>query len=126
MRKRYQVYKCEICGNIVQILHGGVGSLVCCNKPMKLITELSGAEEQGFEKHVPVVEHIENGIKVKVGSTPHPMNEDHFIEWIEIIDGDNIYRKHLEPDTAPEAVFDIKSENIIVREYCSVHSMWKN
>lgn len=124
MRKRYQVYKCEVCGNIVQILHGSVGTLVCCNKPMRLFEEKT--DEDGKEKHVPVIDKLENGIKVKIGSIPHPMEENHYVEWIEVIAGDKICRKHLSPGDAPEAIFNIIAEDIIAREYCSVHGHWRS
>ena len=124
MRKRYEVYKCEICGNIVQVLHGGVGSMICCNKPMKLLGELT--EEQGKEKHVPVIEKIDGGVKVKVGSIPHPMDENHYIEWIEVISDDRICRKHLNPGDKPEAEFQIKGNTLKVREFCTVHGQWRN
>jgi superoxide reductase len=91
---------------------------------MRLLNE--SIDESGSEKHVPVVESIEEGIKVKVGSIPHPMEEDHYIEWIEVISGDTIFRKHLNPNDVPEAIFKTKNENIIAREYCSVHGQWRN
>ena len=124
MRKRFEVYKCDVCGNIVQVLHGGVGSMICCSKPMKLLDELT--EEQGKEKHVPVIEKIDGGVKVKVGSIPHPMEENHYIEWIEVIAGDKIWRKHLNPDDKPEAEFKIQSETLKAREFCTVHGQWRN
>lgn len=124
MRKRYQVYKCEVCGNIVQVLHGGVGSMICCNRPMKLLDEQT--KEAGSEKHVPIIEQTNDGILVKVGSIQHPMDPDHYIEWIEVISGDKIYRKHLEPGMAPEVNFKIDGNESIAREYCTVHGMWRS
>ncbi|MEM1513806.1 MAG: desulfoferrodoxin [Candidatus Thermoplasmatota archaeon] len=122
MAKRYEVYKCEICGNIVEVLHGGKGQLVCCGQPMKLMEEKK--EEQGYEKHLPVVEKVGNEIVVKVGSVPHPMEEKHFIEMIEIITKDEkIMRKYLNPGEKPEARFpalEIKE----AREYCNIHGLW--
>ncbi len=123
MRKRYQIYKCEICGNIVEVLHGGVGTMICCNKPMTLQVEKT--EDPGLEKHVPVVEEIENGIKVRVGSVPHPMEEDHYIEWIEIISEDVIERKYLQPTDPPEAIFIAPVNELLVREFCTVHGLWR-
>jgi superoxide reductase len=82
MTKKGQIYKCEICGNIVEVLDEGVGELVCCGQPMKLIEEKT--EDEGKEKHVPIIERNEEGVKIKVGSVPHPMTEEHYIEWIEI------------------------------------------
>jgi len=123
MTKKSQVYKCEICGNIVQVLHSAKGELVCCGQPMKLMEEKT--QEEGKEKHVPVVEKTDGGIKVKVGSTPHPMEEKHYIEWIEVeVDG-KVYCKFLSPGNPPEAEFPIKEEKFSVREYCSIHGLWK-
>lgn len=118
-----EVYKCNVCGNIVEVLHAGVGQLVCCGQPMELLKEKT--EDEGKEKHVPVTEKTENGVKVKVGSVPHPMEEDHHIEWIEVIADDKVYRKFLKPGEKPEAEFEIKAENIEAREYCNVHGLWK-
>ncbi|NQT84748.1 desulfoferrodoxin, partial [bacterium] len=98
MTERLQVYKCEICGNIVEVLHEGAGELVCCGQPMKLYVE--NTVDAAREKHVPVVEETEGGIKVKVGSVPHPMGEEHYIEWIEIIAGGKAYRQFLNPEAA--------------------------
>jgi len=123
MTKLKEVYKCDICGNIVEVLHTGVGELVCCDEPMKLLNEK--VEDVGSEKHVPVIEKTSNGYKVKVGSIPHPMEEQHYIEWIELIADGVIYRKHLKPGQAPEAEFCIKAEQVMAREYCNVHGLWK-
>lgn len=119
-----QVFKCNICGNIVEVLHGGKGQLVCCNKPMELLTE--NTVDAALEKHVPVVEKTENGVKVKVGSVAHPMEEKHYIEWVEIISGDKIFRKWLKPGEVPEAVFAIDADDIVAREYCNLHGLWKS
>jgi len=124
MTQKLQIYKCEICGNIVEVLHQGKGQLVCCGKPMKLMEEKT--EEQGKEKHLPVVEKMDKGIKVKVGFIPHPMEEKHYIEWIEVEANDKVYRKFLFPGNPPEAEFFIKAEKISVREYCSIHGLWKS
>ena len=123
MTEQNQVYKCNVCGNIVEILHAGVGGLVCCGQPMELLKEKS--EDEGQEKHVPVIEKTDMGIKVKVGSIPHPMEDNHHIEWIEVIADGKVYRKFLKPGEQPEAEFEIKSENVQVREYCNVHGLWK-
>lgn len=122
MTEKLQIYKCSVCGNIVEVLHAGVGQLVCCGKPMELQAEK--AEEEGTEKHLPVVEKTEKGIKVKVGSVPHPMEDKHYIEWIEVIAGRKAYRKFLNPGEPPEAEFEL-SEYEAVREYCNIHGMWK-
>ncbi len=123
MTKKLQIYKCNICGNIVEMLHEGAGELVCCNEPMQLFEEK--AEDQGREKHVPVIEKLDNGIKVKVGDVPHPMEEKHHIEWIEVLDGDKAFRIFLHPGMAPEAVFDCLPENVTAREYCNIHGLWR-
>ncbi|MBA3037912.1 MAG: desulfoferrodoxin [Desulfobacterium sp.] len=123
MAKRLEVYKCEVCGHIIEILHGGAGELVCCGKPMKLIVE--NTVDAAKEKHVPVIEKISGGIKVKVGSVAHPMEEKHFIEWIEIIADGKVYRQYLNPGQAPEAIFNIDAKEITAREYCNLHGLWK-
>lgn len=122
MTKRLQVYKCEVCGNIVEILHEGAGALVCCNQPMKLFE--AKTEDEGKEKHVPVIEKTEKGFKVKIGSVQHPMEEKHYIEWIEVIADGVAYRKFLNPGDMPEATFCIEADSITAREYCSVHGLW--
>ena len=123
MTKKLQIYKCEICGNIVEVLHEGVGQLACCGQTMKLLEEKT--EEQGKEKHLPVIEKIDNGIKVKVGSVPHPMEEKHYIEWIEVLTDGRISRKFLSHGDSPEADFSIASEKVEAREFCNVHGLWK-
>ncbi|NLW35158.1 desulfoferrodoxin [Syntrophorhabdus aromaticivorans] len=123
MAERMEVYKCEVCGHIIEVLHAGKGQLVCCNEPMKLITE--NTVDASLEKHVPVIEKTQNGIKVKVGSIPHPMEEKHWIEWIEVIVDGKLYRQYLAPGQAPEAFFEITGEKILAREYCNLHGLWK-
>ncbi|BCB97008.1 desulfoferrodoxin [Dissulfurispira thermophila] len=123
MTKRLQIYKCEICGNIVEMLHEGIGQLVCCGQPMKLNEE--NTVDASKEKHVPLVEKIEGGFRVKVGSVPHPMEEKHYIEWIEVIADGKAYRQFLKPGDAPEAVFMIDASAITAREYCNLHGLWK-
>ena len=124
MTEKLQVYRCEVCGNIVEVLHSGVGELVCCGQPMTLLEEK--AKDVGLEKHVPVIEKTEAGIKVKVGSILHPMEEKHYIEWIELIADDQVYRAFLEPGDKPEAEFRVEAEKLSAREYCSVHGLWKS
>jgi len=123
MTKVGEIYRCKICGNIVELLHAGPGELVCCGEPMELLKEKT--EDAGNEKHVPVIEKTEKGIKVKVGSIPHPMEEKHYIEWIEIIADGISYRKFLKPGEKPEAEFGIRAEKIEAREYCNVHGLWR-
>jgi len=122
MAELKQVYRCNICGNIVEVLHAGSGQLVCCGQPMELLTEKT--EDVGKEKHVPVVEMTADGFKVKVGSIEHPMEENHYIEWIELIADDKVYRRFLKPGKKPEAEFKVKAEQIQAREYCNVHGLW--
>ncbi|PKN76931.1 MAG: desulfoferrodoxin [Deltaproteobacteria bacterium HGW-Deltaproteobacteria-10] len=123
MAKRNFVYKCGVCGNIVEVLHSGVGVLVCCGQPMNLLTE--NTTDAAKEKHVPVIEKVAGGVKVKVGSVAHPMEEKHYIEWIEIIADEKIYRQYLAPGQAPEATFLIEAASITAREYCNLHGLWK-
>jgi superoxide reductase len=123
MAERLQVYKCSICGNIVEVLTGGDGELVCCGEPMANLTAKSA--DQGKEKHVPVVEKANGGIKVKIGSVPHPMEQDHYIEWIEVLTDGKAYRQFLQPGQAPEAVFNINAASIAVRENCNKHGLWE-
>jgi superoxide reductase len=124
MPKRMEIYKCEICGNIVELTHGGAGQLVCCGEPMKHMDEQTA--EMSTEKHVPVIEKIEGGYRVTVGSTLHPMIEKHYIEWIELISGDAVYRKYLEPEMDPVAEFSTgELEDVWAREYCNIHHLWK-
>jgi superoxide reductase len=121
MPERYEIYKCEICGNVVEVLHGGAGQLVCCRQPMSLMKVK--IEEQGYEKHLPTVEKTDKGIKIKVGSIPHPMEEKHYIELIEAVTENGIIRKFLKPGQEPEAEFrtdEIKE----AREYCTIHGLW--
>jgi len=123
MAERLQIYKCEVCGNIVEVLHEGKGELVCCGQPMKLFVE--NTVDAAREKHVPVMEKTASGFTVKVGSVAHPMEEEHYIEWIEIIADGKAYRQFLKPGGTPEATFDVKAENSTAREYCNIHGLWK-
>lgn len=123
MTTKYGVYKCNICGNIVEVLHSGKGELVCCGEPMKLMEEQTA--EQANEKHVPVVEEMAEGIKVVIGSTLHPMEEKHYIEWIQVITDQGAYKKFLHPGDKPEAVFEKVKNWKKVREYCNIHGLWK-
>jgi superoxide reductase len=123
MTQLSQIYKCSVCGNIIEMLHAGAGELICCGQPMDLMAEKT--EDAGQEKHVPVVEKTDKGLLIKVGSIPHPMEEKHYIEWIEVIIDGIVYKKFLKPGDKPEAEFCIQGGNIFVREYCSVHGLWK-
>ncbi|MFH0870265.1 MAG: desulfoferrodoxin [archaeon] len=123
MTEQKQVYKCAICGNIVEVLHEGGGTLVCCGQPMNLMKE--NTTDAALEKHVPVIEKTNTGVKVKVGSVAHPMEEKHHIEWIEIIADEVVYRQFLKPGDRPEAEFCVKAKKVIAREYCNLHGLWK-
>lgn len=123
MAKKLEIYKCEMCGNIVEVLHGGQGKLVCCGQEMKKLDENS--TDAAKEKHVPVIEKIDGGYRVVVGSTPHPMEEKHWIEWIQLIAGEKTFRTFLKPGEAPEAVFKTDERNVSAREFCNIHGLWK-
>ncbi|MBC7359849.1 MAG: desulfoferrodoxin [Desulfacinum sp.] len=123
MAERRELYKCEACGNIIEVLWGGQGELVCCGQPMVLLKE--GVVDAAKEKHVPVVEKTADGYRVKVGSVAHPMEEKHYIQWIELIADGISYIRFLKPGDAPEAEFCVKAESVTAREYCNLHGLWK-
>lgn len=123
MAEKSGIYKCELCGNIVEVLIAGDGELVCCGQPMKLM--VANTVDAAKEKHVPVIEKIPGGVKVKVGSVAHPMEEKHYIQWIEINADGRTCRRFLKPGDAPEAEFMVEAANITVREYCNLHGLWK-
>ncbi len=118
-----QIYKCEICGNIVEVVHVGGGQLICCNQPMDLLEENSTDAAQ--EKHVPVIEKSGSKVTVKIGSVTHPMEEKHYIEFIEVLADGKVYRKFLNPGDAPEATFEVEAEKVTARGYCNLHGLWK-
>lgn len=124
MTQQKQIYKCEVCGNIVEVLHSGEGELVCCGQPM--IIQMEKDKDEGAEKHVPIVEETKEGVKVKVGTQAHPMEQNHYIEWIEVIVDGKGCKKFLKPGDQPEAEFKIESGDIEIRTYCNVHGLWKN
>lgn len=117
-----EIYKCELCGNIVEVVHGGGAALVCCGQEMTLMTE--NTVDAAKEKHVPVIEAVAGGIKVKVGSVPHPMEEKHYIEWVEIVADGTAYRQFLKPGQPPEAFFPVAPKTLTAREYCNLHGLW--
>jgi len=124
MTKKMEIYKCEICGNIIEMLHEGNGDLVCCGASMKVFQE--NTVDAAKEKHIPMVEMIDGGVSVKVGSVAHPMEEKHYIEWIEVITDDGReYRQFLQPGQKPQAAFKIDAGKITAREYCNLHGLWK-
>ena len=124
MTKKNELYKCEICGNIVEILHTGATALVCCGQEMKLLVE--NTTDAATEKHVPVIEKIEGGYKITIGEVEHPMTEDHYIEWIQLLMENEVYAKFLKPGEKPEAVFMTNAVKVTAREYCNLHGNWKN
>lgn len=125
MRELREIYKCDICGNIVEVVHGGAGVLVCCGEPMKLMEHQTA--DSAYEKHVPVIEAHEDGTVVKVGSVDHPMIDAHWIEWIEAVAGDKVYRKYLKPGELPHAYFCVPFEEVTeARAYCNLHFLWRD
>ena len=123
MTELRQIYKCDLCGNIVEVVHNAGGTLVCCGQNMTLKVE--NTQDAAVEKHVPVIEKIEGGIKVKVGAVAHPMLEEHHIEFIEVHTANKVYIKYLKAGEKPEAEFKIEEEVLFVREYCNLHGPWK-
>jgi superoxide reductase len=123
MTELRQIYKCDVCGNIVEVVHNAGGTLVCCGKPMTLKGE--NTQDAAVEKHVPVIEKIEGGIRVKVGAVEHPMLEEHHIEFIEVHTENKVYRKFLKPGEKPVAEFKLEEEVLFAREYCNLHGLWK-
>jgi superoxide reductase len=123
MAERLQIYKCEKCGNIVEVLFGGQGELVCCEQPMKLFIE--NTVDAAKEKHVPVVERTAGGFKVRVGDVAHPMDENHYIQWVELLADGKAYLQFLNPGETPEATFQIDADQVTAREYCNLHGLWK-
>jgi len=123
MTKQKEIYKCALCGNIVEVLHPGAGELICCKQPMNLLEEKYA--DSSIEKHVPIIEKVDNGYKVTVGSTLHPMETDHFIEWIELTADGKSYRQYLKPGNDPVAVFCVDATAVGAREYCNKHGLWK-
>ena len=123
MAEQLDVYKCSVCGNIVEVLTGGAGELFCCDEAMEKLEAKTA--DAATEKHVPVVSAVECGFKVVVGSTLHPMVDDHYIEWIELLADGKAYRQFLKPGDAPEAVFILEAENVSAREHCNKHGLWK-
>lgn len=122
--KKNDVLRCAMCGNIVEYTHVGGGELICCGKPMEKLEE--NTVDAAVEKHVPVIEKIEGGYKIKVGEVEHPMVEKHFIEWIELIADNEIHRVYLAPEQKPEAVFYTTATKVFAREYCNLHGLWRS
>jgi superoxide reductase len=122
LTERNQTWKCEICGNIVDVIHSGKGELVCCGQPMVLL-EIQ-REESGYEKHLPVIEKDDDNYTVTVGSVEHPMLEKHYIEWIALDTENGVLRKYLNPGEKPKAVFCTSEAVVQAREYCNIHGLW--
>ncbi len=126
MTELRQIYKCNICGNMVEVVRASGGTLTCCGQPMALLDE--NTVDASKEKHVPVVERIDGGYRIKVGSVAHPMEEKHYIEWVQLIAGDKAYRKHFQPGEVPQAEFaqlGEEADQVFAREYCNLHGLWK-
>jgi superoxide reductase len=123
MTKLNEIYKCNICGNVVEILHTGAGQLVCCGENMELLDEKKS--DEGEEKHLPVLEIEDDLVRVKIGSVPHPMKEKHYIEWIELIADNKVYKKFLNPGDEAMVEFKVKANVLSARAYCNVHGLWK-
>ena len=124
MTQLYQIYKCNVCGDTVEVINAGAGQPYCCGQPMELLVEKT--EDVGKEKHVPVVEKQGNELRVKIGEVPHPMEENHYIQWVEVLCDKGCFKKLLKPGDKPEAFFNVDCTNFMVRIYCNVHGLWKS
>ena len=122
MAKKMAIYKCELCGNVVEVVHAGGGDLSCCGAPMVELVE--NTVDAAKEKHVPVITKVDGGYKVSVGSVAHPMEDKHYIEWIELMAGDACYRQFLSPGDVPEAVFAVDAAEVKARAHCNLHGVW--
>ena len=127
MTQKGQIYKCKACGNIIEVLHSGASQLVCCGEPMTLLEEKN--QDEGLEKHVPVIEELsvngKDGVIIKVGEIAHPMEKEHYIEWIEITTANGkTGKKFLKPQDKPQAEFCARKEIIAARIYCNIHGLW--
>ena len=127
MTKLGEIYRCDLCGNVTEVLHAGAGELVCCGQPMELMAEKT-EEQEGKEKHVPVISVEDGRVKVNVGSVAHPMEDNHHIEVIEILKGGEVVlSKRLFPGDEPEAVFCMDdTEDVAARALCNIHGLWKS
>ena len=124
MTNKGELYKCEHCGIIAAVVHAGGGKMICCGEPMKLV--IANSVDAAKEKHVPVIEKTANGIKVKVGSVAHPMEEKHYIEYIEVLFENKLYMQYLKPGDKPEADFPVQSTEVTAMAYCNLHGLWKS
>lgn len=123
MADKLNIYKCNICGNVAELVHAGVGDMSCCGAPMEHLKE--NTVDAAREKHVPVLTKVDGGFKVTVGTVAHPMTDEHSIEWIELIAGDSCYRQFLNPGDTPEATFSVSADTAVARAYCNLHGVWK-
>jgi superoxide reductase len=124
MTERFQIYKCVQCGNMVEVLHAAAGELACCSEPMRWLKE--NTTEAALEKHIPVLTRTAEGVDAVVGSVAHPMEEKHYIEWIEVITDGRLQRQFLQPGQPPSAVFCLKEDGLSAREYCNLHGLWRS
>ena len=124
MTNLFEIYKCDVCKNIVEVVDSSDGILVCCDQNMKLLKPKT--EDKGNEKHVPIIEKTDKGYKVIVGKVLHPMEDEHFIEWIELIEGKKSYQKFLKPKDQPIAFFETDAKEVIAREHCNIHGLWES
>lgn len=124
MAEKLGIYQCGVCGNVAEVVHAGAGSMSCCGQPMTHLQE--NTVDAAKEKHVPVIEKVDGGFKVSVGSVAHPMTDDHYIEWIELIAGNTCYRQFLNPGDAPEAVFLVDADSPVARAHCNLHGVWRS
>ncbi len=123
MAAKLDIYKCPSCGVIFEVLRDADCQMACCGKPMEKLA--ANTVDASKEKHVPAIEQLADGFKVKIGSVPHPMEQKHYIEWIELLADGKAYRQFLVPGAAPEAVFNIKASNVTAREHCNIHGLWQ-
>jgi len=122
MPKRLEVYKCSICGIIAEVVHSGAGSMICCGKNMDRVTE--NTTDAATEKHVPVIELSDGTVAVKVGDVAHPMEDAHYIEWIEILVEDKVYRQYLKAGEPAQVIFNVSAATVTARAYCNLHGLW--
>jgi superoxide reductase len=123
MTQRQEVYVCQQCGHVAEILRTGSGTMVCCDRPMRISEE--NTADASKEKHTPAVARAGGEVTVTVGSVPHPMAEDHYIEWIELVQGESTTRRFLKPGSVPQATFDVAQGPVTTRAYCNLHGIWK-
>lgn len=124
MTERNQVYKCMQCGSIIEVLHASSGELNCCGQPMRLLNE--NTTDAAVEKHLPVISATATGVNAAVGSVAHPMEEKHYIEWIEVLADGRLMRQYLNPGEAPAAAFCLAADGVVAREYCNLHGLWRS